>query len=110
MDGPYIWTKIQYAKEPSDLPQLDKKGTTCIQKINGRFLYYARGVDGCMLVTTNEPINKQPLLKKLTMLLLLIPAGSKYLAGLQSLRTDRQTSLAGLQSLRTDRQTNDVST
>ena len=62
--GPHQWTvptygqKVQYAKQPSDEPTLDKKGTTRIQKINGRIFYYARGVDGCMLVANNE--NWQP--------------------------------------------------
>jgi len=46
---PSYGSKIQYANDPPDLPQLNKDQTLHIQMVTGILLYYARVIDSTML-------------------------------------------------------------
>ena len=58
--APHKWStpaysqKVQYAPEPDDTKNLDKKGTTLIQQITGSVLYQARALDPFSLVALTE--------------------------------------------------------
>jgi hypothetical protein len=59
--APHRWVAPAYgSKQPqsptseSTAPSLDKAGTKRIQKIAGKFLYYGRGVESCILPALNE--------------------------------------------------------
>ena len=46
---PNYGTKTQYATPPDDSKPLDKEGNKLIMQVTGKFLYYARAVNGKML-------------------------------------------------------------
>jgi hypothetical protein len=56
---PTYGAKVQYAKNPTNLPILDKIGTQRVQAINGTLLYYARAVYPTMLPALNEISSQQ---------------------------------------------------
>ena len=64
-DSPYPHTppkygaKKHYADVPIDSPPLDKEGKRYIQRANGKFLYYARGVDPTMLMPLSALASQQ---------------------------------------------------
>ena len=55
----YIWPKIQLVKEEDSTNKLSPERVNTIQKIIGKFYYYARAVDHTMLVALGELATKQ---------------------------------------------------
>ena len=62
---PHKWTepvysqKVQYILPKSIFLVLNNNGITCIQVINGTFMYYTRVVDPCMLPVVNKISSQQ---------------------------------------------------
>jgi hypothetical protein len=56
---PTYGRKVQYADGPDESPQLDPNGITRVQEILGTLLYYARAVDGTLLVTIGNLATQQ---------------------------------------------------
>jgi len=56
---PSYGSKIQYANDPPDLPQLNKDQTLHIQTVTGILLYYVRAIDSTMLPALLEIAREQ---------------------------------------------------
>ena len=52
--APVYGSTVQYAKPEDTTQQLDKAGKLFIQQVTGTFLYYARAVDGTMLMALSS--------------------------------------------------------
>ena len=56
---PAYGRKLQYAPPPDTTDYLNKNCITCIQSINGSFLYYGRAIDPTILTALNNIATQQ---------------------------------------------------
>jgi hypothetical protein len=49
---------VQLTNDPDRSPRLSPDQTTRLQKVNGKFLYYARAVDGTMMHGLNDLVTQ----------------------------------------------------
>ena len=64
---PKYGAKIQYAKDPDISAPIDAKGQKFIQRVNGKYLYLGRAVDGTLLVPLSSLASQQAKPTEVTM-------------------------------------------